>query len=104
LLVDRNSSLAVSLATELKTQGIVRGKRGITLDMDFIPKDIVLRPNMLVKTSGLEDHIPAGLIVGNVSNVEESGSALFQKTIVKPILDFDGLNIVGVVIFPADGN
>jgi rod shape-determining protein MreC len=104
LLADRNSSIAVSLAAELETQGLVQGKRGITLEMDFIPQDIVLQPNMLVRTSGLEDHIPAGLIVGTVSNVEESGSALFQKAIVKPILDFDALNIVGVVIFPGEGN
>ncbi len=104
LLVDRNSSIAVSLAAEQETQGLVQGKRGITLDMDFIPKDIVLQPNMLVKTSGLENYIPAGLIVGTVSNVEESGSALFQKAIIKPILDFDALDIVGVVIFPVDGN
>jgi len=99
LLVDRNSSLAVSLGAHRQTQGILQGRRGLTFEMDLIPQDVVLKKDMLVKTSGLEDVIPAGLVVGLVDTAEESSNALFQKAIIKPIVNFDALDVVGVIVF-----
>ena len=40
----------------------------INLKIDMLPKDISISEGDLVATSGLEPDIPAGLIIGQVSN------------------------------------
>lgn len=99
LLIDRNSAIAASLGVYQATQGVVNGRMGLSLEMNLIPQDVILKPEMIVKTSGLDDFIPAGLVIGLVSTVDESTNELFQKAVIKPAVDYDSLDIVAVVIF-----
>jgi rod shape-determining protein MreC len=78
--------------------GIVKGQHDLSLIMDLIPLDKKITSGDPVITSGLEPDIPAGLLIGYIDNTETSSNRLFQKAIVRPLTDFEGLRIVIILI------
>jgi len=98
LLTDNNSRLAVSLEGESGSGVLLRGNQGLSLILDLVPLSIVLKPNQKVLTSGAEPGIPKGLIVGEIESLMPTGDSLFQTAVVKPIIDYDKLTVVGVVV------
>lgn len=97
LLTDNNSRLAVNLEENLGTQGLLRGTQGLSLILDLVPIDTILKPKQKVLTSGAEQVIPKGLIVGEIESLIPTGDSLFQTAVVKPMIDYDKLDVVGVV-------
>jgi rod shape-determining protein MreC len=66
--------------------------------LDLIPQDINIQPGDLVLTSGLGGGYPPDLIVGQVVNVRTRDFDLFQQATVQPVVDFNRLQIVLVVV------
>lgn len=93
-LTDPSHSVAVSLLNESRTIGVATGSVGDLLQIDFIPTDEVIAQNDLVVTSGLEDLIPSGLMVGVVNTVTELTGSPFQQAIVEPLSDMRRLSVV----------
>jgi len=81
-----------------KASGIVRGKWGIILEMDWIPLTKKINSGDYVITSGLEEEIPKGLLIGKVEVIESKPGALFQKAIIEPEKKIEELEIVSVII------
>lgn len=79
-------------------QGIVGGEYQLSLKMDFILPDKKIKKNDIVITSGLEFLIPRGLVIGRVREIKFEPGDFFQKAILDPLLDFDDLQIVSVLI------
>ena len=65
--------------------------------MKWIEQDIPISENELVMTSGLGGNFPPDLIVGRVTQIEQSASELFQEAEVRPAVDFDHLEIVLII-------
>lgn len=78
--------------------GVVRGEYNLSLIMDLVPLDKKIGLNDPVITSGLESDVPAGLLIGYIDRVEANPGQLFQKATVKPLIDFEGLRIVTIVL------
>lgn len=97
LLTDNNSRLAVSLEGETISGGILRGNQGLSLILDFAPLDAVLKPKQKILTAGAEPGIPQGLIAGEIESLIPAEDSLFQTAVVKPMIDYDKLTVVGVV-------
>lgn len=93
-LTDPSHSVAVSLLNKSRTIGVATGSIGDLLQIDFIPTDEVIAQNDLVVTSGLEDLIPSGLMVGVVNTVTELTGSPFQQAIVEPLSDMRRLSSV----------
>ena len=96
-LTDPNHSVAVSLLNESRTIGVASGSVGELLQVNFIPTDEVVLENDLVVTSGLEEPIPSGLIVGIVNAVSQETGSPFQQAIVEPLTDIRRLSSVLVL-------
>jgi rod shape-determining protein MreC len=97
LITDPASSVNVRLQnaeTEASLVGSVTGD--VTLEL--IPQDIIVQPGDLVLTSGLGGGYPPDLIIGQVVNVRSRDFDLFQQATVQPVVDFNGLEIVLVII------
>lgn len=97
LITDPASSVNVHLQnaeTEASLVGSVTGD----LTLDLIPQDINIEAGDLVLTSGLGGGYPPDLIVGQVVNVRSRDFDLFQQATVQPVVDFNGLEIVLVII------
>ena len=97
LITDPASSVNVRLQnaeTEASLVGSVTGD--VTLDL--IPQDINVPIGDLVLTSGLGGDYPPDLIIGQVVNVRSRDFDLFQKATVQPVVDFNRLEIVLVIV------
>lgn len=97
LITDAGSNVNVRLQnaeTEASLVGSVTGD--VTLDL--IPQDITIDVGDLVLTSGLGGGYPPDLIVGQVVNVRSRDFDLFQQATVQPVVDFNRLQIVLVIV------
>jgi rod shape-determining protein MreC len=98
LITDPASSVNVRLQnaeTEASLVGSVTGD----VRLELIPQDINVQRGDLVLTSGLGGGYPPDLIIGQVVNDGRSrDSDLFQQTTVQPVVDFNRLEIVLVII------
>ena len=97
LITDPASSVNVRLQnaeTEASLVGSVTGD----LILELIPQDIYVQPGDLVLTSGLGGGYPPDLIIGQVVNVRSRDFDLFQQATVQPVVDFNRLEIVLVIV------
>jgi rod shape-determining protein MreC len=78
---------AVTLLNLTRTIGVAEGSAHALMDVLFIPHDQPIAVNDLVVTSGLEDDVPAGLVVGVVNAVRDDPTAPFQSASVEPLSD-----------------
>lgn len=97
LITDPASSVNVRLQnaeTEASLVGSVTGD--VTLQL--IPQDINVQAGDLVLTSGLGGGYPPDVIIGQVVNVRSRDFDLFQQATVQPVVDFNRLEIVLVIV------
>jgi rod shape-determining protein MreC len=97
LITDPASSVNVRLQnaeTEASLVGSVTGD----VNLKQIPKDVSVQEGDLVLTSGLGGGYPPDLIIGQVLNVRSRDFDLFQQATVQPVVDFNGLEIVLVIV------
>jgi len=96
LLTDPGSAIATLLQSSRLT-GLVVGQHDGTLRMEYIPQEESVSIGDMVLTSGLGGFIPKGLVVGQVTEVQQMDYALFQAAIVRPAVDFSRLELVLVI-------
>jgi len=97
LINDPASSVNVRLQnaeTEASLVGSVEGD----VVLQLIPQDVNVQPGDLVLTSGLGGGYPPDLIIGQVVNVRSRDFDLFQQATVQPVVDFNRLEIVLVIV------
>lgn len=98
LVTNKNSKLAASIFGENKTSGIASGELGLTIKMNFIPQTENIKAGDIVATSGLEQNIPRGLIIGRVSDVSKENNEVWQSATVETLVDLDALSIVSILL------
>jgi len=97
-ITNPNCQLAVSLFNQSKTSGIVHGDLGLTVKMEYIPQTEEIKEGDIVMTSGLEQNIARGLVVGRIIKVIKESNALWQSAVIEPMINLDDLIIVAVLI------
>lgn len=98
LLTHHNCSLAATLQNKKETSGLLEGDLGLTMKMSFIPQTAEVSEGELVVTSGLEENIPAGSILGKVISVEKSSNQMWKEAVVEPLIDLRGLSLATVLV------
>jgi rod shape-determining protein MreC len=98
LLIDRNAA-AGALIERSRAQGVVVGEGDYRLRMDYVSEvsDVVVGD--LVVTSGIDGIFPKGFVIGQIETVEKNGGA-YKRIVVRPAVDFRGLEDVLVVLTP----
>lgn len=99
-VTDEESAVAVSLLNDRRTIGVAAGTVGDLLKVEFIPVDELVEENNLVVTSGLEEGVPSGLLVGIVNTIEEESGVPFQTAILEPLVDVRRVSHVLVITDP----
>jgi rod shape-determining protein MreC len=97
LITDPGSSVNVYLQNAEVEASLVGSVTG-DLILELIPQDTMVEPGDLVLTSGLGGGYPPDLIVGQVLNVRSRDYDLFQQATVQPVVDFNRLQIVLVIV------
>jgi rod shape-determining protein MreC len=96
LLTDLDSSVAALLQTTRGT-GLVVGQPDGSLQMQYIPQEEEVRVGDIVLTSGLGGMMPKGLVIGQVTAVEQKEYETFQTATVRPAVDFRRLELALVI-------
>ncbi len=98
LTTDPLCRLAVATNNANQARGLAEGELGLTIKMGYISQEDDIKINDVVVTSGLEDKIPEGLIVGRVIKVSKKSNEVWQSAVIEPLVDIESLNIVSVII------
>lgn len=96
-LIDDTSSGVASMIQSSRAEGIVNGGGDDTLHLNFIPKDVEVKPGDVVITSGLGGVFPKGIIIGEVLIATVDSSNVYQTIIVTPAVDPSKLEEVLVI-------
>lgn len=102
LLTDSQSSTAVTISGGAPTSKLARGERGLSISLDQVPQGEILTSGQLVITSGLEPNIPRGLLIGEIEEVISETNDLFQKAILRPVLDYESVYFASVILTPSE--
>ncbi len=98
LINDARSRVAAIIQTATNSQGVVVGEHGLSLKMELIPQNEVIREGDLVITSGLEPSITRGLVIGKISRIESESNNLFQTAYIQSLVKIDNLTVVSILI------
>lgn len=98
ILLDRRSRVAATIQNRDRTIGLLEGGHGLSSSMKFIPQAESVEVGNLVITSGLEETVPRGLILGTVESVIKDVREPFQEATIKPLVDFKKLITVAVIL------
>jgi rod shape-determining protein MreC len=90
--------LAAAVLNGQRTIGITSGNLGLTINLDFVPQTAEIKVDDILVTSGLEPNIPLGLAIGKVIFVDKGTNEIWQKVSAEPIVDFDKVFIVAVIL------
>ena len=97
LITDPASNVNVHLQNAEVDASLVGSVTG-DVTLDLIPQDVPLEEGDLVLTSGLGGGYPPDLIIGQVVNPRKRDFDLFQQATVQPVVDFNRLQIVLVIV------
>ncbi len=98
MLLDRRSRVAATIQNKDGTIGIVEGGYGLSSSMKFIPQNEDVRVGNIIVTSGLEETVPRGLLIGTVESVAKEVREPFQEATIKPLVEFEKLITVAVIL------
>ena len=98
LVTNKKIKLAAAIFGDNKTSGIASGDLGLTVKMDFIPQTENIQIGDIVATSGLEQSVSRGLVIGRVSKIIKENNEVWQSAIIEPATDLDSLSIVAVLL------
>lgn len=83
LVANAQSNIPAAVLGSTRTIGLVEGREGAVLAMEFIPQDAELGNGNLVVTSGLDGLVREGLVIGLVTEVVSIESAPFQQAFIE---------------------
>lgn len=98
LVTNKNCKLAAAILGENKTSGIAQGELGLTVRLDFIPQTENIKIGDLVATSGLEENIRRGLVIGRVAQVSKENNQVWQSAVIEPLLSLGETTIVAILL------
>jgi rod shape-determining protein MreC len=97
LITDPTANVNIRLQNAEEEASLVGSVTG-DLTLELIPQDASLQRGDLVLTSGLGGGYPPDLIVGQVQDVRSRDFDLFKQATVQPVVDFNQLKIVLVIV------
>lgn len=98
LINDNQSKIAANILNESKSMGVVEGGFGLSLTMKLIPRNETVLVGQKVITSGLEEGIPNGLLIGEISIIENEAYKPFQQAVLNPATELDKIDLVSVIV------
>jgi rod shape-determining protein MreC len=97
LLTDPRCALAVMSSDHPESNGVAQGENGLVVSMSLIPQHAPITAGDTIVTTGLEQGIPRGLVLGTVESVESVASDPFISATVAPAVDPIDLTKVAVI-------
>lgn len=97
LVIDSQSRILAKLQNDTQSRGIIVGERGISISMQFIPRNETVEQGTTAVTSGLDPLIPPDLLIGTIQETTTRAGELFQSAVIQSPIEFRRLSVVAVV-------
>ena len=97
LLTDQQSGVA-AMVQSTRSLGIVRGSVSGALSLDFVDREAIPVVGDVILTSGLGGVYPQGVVVGDVSSVDERRGELYPRVVITSRVPVDRLEEVFVLV------
>ncbi len=96
LCIDPNSAVD-GLIQHCRAQGIIKGN-GEGYIFNYVMKNLDVRKNDMIVTSGMSGVFPKGIPIGRVSMVSNTARGMFQEVRVEPAVNFGQLEFVMILL------
>jgi len=97
LVTDDLSKVAAKVQNQAKTVGLVEGEYGLEIKMNLIPQSELIKEGDIIVTSGLEELVPAGIIIGEVNKVDREPEEMFQNAALVSPVNFGKVTMVSII-------
>ena len=97
LITDPNMAVT-GLVQRTRDEGIIQGTAQGFVRMKYIPPLAAIQEKDVIVTSGLAGGFPRGILIGQVLQVGEREGDLFQTAQIAPVVDFEKLEDVLIVL------
>lgn len=102
-LTGRGERFSVAKEGDSTVLGIAMGQGAAdTLSISFVPRDVAIKNNDIITTSGLDSGVPAGLPLGVVIDVVAPENSPWQQVTIRPFISPSFVRLVGILIFPIE--
>lgn len=98
MLITNSESSVNSITQTTRANGIVKGKYAAGVKLEMINQNEDIASGDLVITSGLEENVPKGLLIGKVSNIEESPNMVFKQADIELFDNLDHIEEIFIAI------
>jgi len=95
LLAHKESNIKVKV-NGIEAKAIIKGNDN-TLILDEVLQEVKLQKGQIVVTTGEEEIYPASLIIGKIEEIEKNETAVYQKAVINPLVDYNTLEEVFIV-------
>lgn len=99
MINDSHSKVAATVLNKDKSLGVVEGGYGLSVRMNFIPRDEPITIGEEIVTSGLDTNIPRGLLIGKVAVAENEAYQPFQQAVLVTAANLEKLTVVSVLLY-----
>ena len=97
LLLDRQSQITCQIQNKQNSPCLAKGEHGISIYIDLVPQTDEIKIDDYVITSGLDEKIPKGLLIGQIVKIIEDEGKLFKQAEIKTSINYNYFDIVSVV-------
>lgn len=98
LISKNNSNIASTVLGMNENLGVISGDYDLSLKFDYVSIDSDISIGDIIVTSGIEKHIPYGLVIGEISSIYYNDNDFFQDVYVEPYISEDYFEILSVII------
>ncbi len=97
VLITNPGTVVNALVADSGAKGLVRGEHGLTLSLDLVTQNELIKTGDSVVTSGLSGDFASGLLIGSITAIRSQPTELFQKAYVTPAADLRNLKFLYIV-------
>lgn len=96
-ITDNNSVFSVRRPSSADPMGRVVGRLGLTLGLDTVPATEELIEGDIIVTSGLDEHIPSGLVIGSIESIIRDPNDFFQSATINTPYSSKNISVVSII-------
>jgi len=94
---DSQIAIAAKVQNSTMSPGIVKGKHGLSVQMELIPQTEEIQIEQRVVTSELNDNVPPDLLIGVIDQIESQEGELFQTATISALYSESSLRVVTIL-------
>lgn len=99
LLIDNQCKLSATVAGQSDVAGAVNGEYGLGINLNYILKKADLQVGEMIVTSGLDEHIPGGFLIGEINKIIDNPADLFKQANLSSAVNFNYLKNISVILY-----